>query len=140
MASLSRLLAEQLGQGRERLSAVGEDGAVDVLLARLRSQGAAASISAAAAIDQPRLASADASRGDDVPPEGLPPGARLNADGSIALDAGSRASALDARSVATAARAAARAFDPVAADARRAATAPRHRAVIERYFSGGAQP
>lgn len=67
--------------------------------------------------------------------EGLPAGAQLNPDGSITLAEQVRDAEIDEAVQQAALRAAARAFDPTAADARRATVAPRHRAVVERYFS-----
>ncbi|MBA3699358.1 MAG: hypothetical protein H0W78_10940 [Planctomycetes bacterium] len=67
--------------------------------------------------------------------EGLPAGAQLNPDGSVTLAEQVRDAEIDEAVQQAAVRAAARAFDPTAADARRAAVAPRHRAVVERYFA-----
>jgi len=67
--------------------------------------------------------------------EGLPAGAQLNPDGSVTLAEQVRDAEIDDAVQQAAARAAARAFDPTAADARRATVAPRHRAVVERYFA-----
>ena len=65
----------------------------------------------------------------------LPPGARVNPDGSITLAEQVRDPDLEAAALQEAARAAARAFDPAAADARSARLAPRHRATVGRYFA-----
>ncbi len=70
----------------------------------------------------------------------LPPGARVNPDGSITLAEQIRDPDVAAETAELAARAAARAFDPAAADARRSDLAPRHRAVVGRYFAGEATP
>jgi hypothetical protein len=67
--------------------------------------------------------------------EGLPAGAQLNPDGSVTLAEQVRDAEIDEAVQQAAVRAAARAFDPTAADARRATVAPRHRAVVERYFA-----
>jgi hypothetical protein len=67
--------------------------------------------------------------------EGLPAGAQLNPDGSVTLAEQVRDAEIDEAVQKAAVRAAARAFDPTAADARRATVAPRHRAVVERYFA-----
>lgn len=67
--------------------------------------------------------------------EGLPAGAQLNPDGSVTLAEQVRDAEIDDAVQQAAARAAAKAFDPTAADARRATVAPRHRAVVERYFA-----
>ncbi len=67
--------------------------------------------------------------------EGLPAGAQLNPDGSVTLAEQVRDAEIDESVQQAAVRAAARAFDPTAADARRATVAPRHRAVVERYFA-----
>lgn len=68
--------------------------------------------------------------------EGLPPGARLNPDGSVTLAEQVREPEVDAEAAEAGRRAAAQQFDPTAADARRASTAPRHRAAVSRYFAG----
>lgn len=65
----------------------------------------------------------------------LPPGARVNPDGSITLAEQVRDPDLEAAALQEAARAAARTFDPAAADARSARLAPRHRATVGRYFA-----
>lgn len=65
----------------------------------------------------------------------LPPGARVNPDGSVTLAEQIRDPEVAAETAELAARAAARAFDPAAADARRSELAPRHRAVVGRYFA-----
>ena len=67
--------------------------------------------------------------------EGLPAGAQLNPDGSVTLAEQISDAEIDESVQQAAVRAAARAFDPTAADARRATVAPRHRAVVEKYFS-----
>ena len=67
--------------------------------------------------------------------EGLPAGAQLNPDGSVTLAEQVRDAEVDDAVQRAALRAAAQAFDPTAADARRATVAPRHRAVVERYFA-----
>lgn len=70
----------------------------------------------------------------------LPPGARVNPDGSVTLAEQIRDPDVAAETAELAARAAARAFDPAAADARRSDLAPRHRAVVGRYFAGEPPP
>ena len=65
---------------------------------------------------------------------GLSPGARLNADGSVTLAEQVREPEVDAATAEAGRRAAAQSFDPTAADARRATTAPRHRAAVQQYF------
>jgi len=77
----------------------------------------------------------DRARLDGGAVDGLPPGARLNPDGSVTLAEQQRGAELDEAALHAATRAAARAFDPGAADARRTRVAPRHRATIERYFA-----
>ena len=67
---------------------------------------------------------------------GLAPGARLNADGSVTLAEQVREPDVDAATAEAGRRAAAQQFDPTAADARRATTAPRHRAAVQQYFGG----
>lgn len=68
--------------------------------------------------------------------EGLAPGARLNSDGSVTLAEQVREPDVDAATIESGCRAVAQQFDPTAADARRASTAPRHRAAVQRYFAG----
>jgi hypothetical protein len=65
----------------------------------------------------------------------LPSGARLNPDGSVTIAEQARDAELDDAAKDALLRAAARAFDPTAADARRATVSPRHRAAVERYFA-----
>lgn len=67
---------------------------------------------------------------------GLAPGARLNPDGSVTLAEQVREPDVDAAAAEAGRRAVAQQFDPTAADARRASTAPRHRAAVQRYFAG----
>jgi hypothetical protein len=67
--------------------------------------------------------------------EGLPAGMQLNPDGSITIAEQIRDAEIDPAIQAAAQRAAIRAFDPTAADANRATVAPRHRAVVEKYFA-----
>jgi hypothetical protein len=67
--------------------------------------------------------------------EGLPSGMQLNPDGSVTIAEQVRDAEIDPEIQAAAQRAAARAFDPTAADAKRATVAPRHRAVVEKYFA-----
>lgn len=69
----------------------------------------------------------------------LMPGATLNPDGSVTVAAQVRDAQLDEGARAQLQRAAARDFDPTAADSRRATVAPRHRAAVEAYFSGPAR-
>ncbi len=70
--------------------------------------------------------------------EGLPPSTSVEPDGSVTFATTRRDP--EPGEVAAAARAAARAFDPAAADARRAAVAPRHRAAVAQYFSTASAP
>jgi len=65
----------------------------------------------------------------------LPPGARVNPDGSITLAEQVREPEVTADALQDSVRAAARAFDPAAADASTAEVAPRHRAAVGRYFT-----
>jgi hypothetical protein len=67
--------------------------------------------------------------------EGLPAGMQLNPDGSVTIAEQVRDAEIDPAIQAAAQRAAMRAFDPTAADAKRATVAPRHRAVVEKYFA-----
>jgi hypothetical protein len=69
-------------------------------------------------------------------PEALPPGVRLNADGSLTIAETIRDPATDER-VDAARQAAVQAVDPTAADARRVRTAPRHQAAVGAYFAPG---
>jgi len=68
--------------------------------------------------------------------EGLAAGARLNPDGSVTLAEQVREPDVDAAVAEAGRRAVAQQFDPTAADARRATTAPRHRAAVQQYFAG----
>lgn len=68
----------------------------------------------------------------------LAPGATLNPDGSVTIAAQSRDAEPSDAARQDLQRAAAHAFDPAAADSRRALVAPRHREVVEAYFRNDA--
>ncbi len=70
----------------------------------------------------------------------LPPGLPDDGDGSVTLAVETRAPELDDAARRELVRAAAQAMDPARADARRAHVAPRHKAVVGRYFEAGAAP
>jgi len=71
--------------------------------------------------------------------DGLPPGARLNADGSVTLAETTREADLDEAALRELQRARRRSFDPAAADARRVRIAPRHRRAVSSYFGPDGQ-
>jgi hypothetical protein len=70
--------------------------------------------------------------------DGLPPGASVDPDGSVTFATTVREP--QAEDVTAAARAAARAFDPACADARRVQIPPRHRAAVAAYFDAATPP
>lgn len=72
--------------------------------------------------------------------EGLPPGARLNADGSVTLAESRRAADVDQAALADLQRAQQQHFDPAAADGRSASIAPRHRHAVASYFAASEDP
>ncbi len=139
MKALRARLASELKEARERLAAMGLDGGFDDAFGR-DGQGDGPG-------DGPGRGGV--SRGPGHAPlgwddplrtkgggiEGLPSGMQLNPDGSVTIAEQVRDAEIDPEIQAAAQRAAARAFDPTAADAKRATIAPRHRAVVEKYFA-----
>ena len=133
--ALATRLGEELARGAQALGECGSSDALQAALALLRGEALRRG-GREGHTDGPGHLARERGPAERIPGAqvaGLPPGARLNPDGSITLAEQMREP--DAEQLASATRAAARAFDPAAADARRAATAPRHRAVVERYFA-----
>jgi hypothetical protein len=139
LQALRERLADELAKAREKLSQLGEGNGFDEALERERNgQGR-----------EDRRGRGGVGRGPGHAPlawddplrtagggiEGLPSGMQLNPDGSVTIAEQVRDAEIDPEIQAAAQRAAARAFDPTAADAKRATVAPRHRAVVDKYFA-----
>jgi hypothetical protein len=133
---LGEHLAQELAKMRAKLEALGEDGdGFDDALQRER-RGRPGRGGVDRGPGHAPLTWEDPLRTAGGGVEGLPAGAQLNPDGSVTLAEQVRDAEVDDAVQRAALRAAAQAFDPTAADARRATIAPRHRAVVERYFAG----
>lgn len=132
---LGEHLAKELAKMRDKLAALGECEGFDEALERERG-GRPRRGGVARGPGHPPLTWEDPLRTAGGGVEGLPAGAQLNPDGSVTLAEQVRDAEVDDAVQRAALRAAAQAFDPTAADARRATVAPRHRAVVERYFAG----
>ncbi len=132
---LGEHLAKELAKARAALEALGEgqDGFNDTLERERR--GRPGKGPGERGPGHPPLTWDDPRRTAGGGIEGLPAGAQLNPDGSVTLAEQMRDAEIDDTVRQAAVRAAARAFDPTAADARRATVAPRHRAVVQRYFA-----
>ncbi len=135
-AQQQRDLAEKLRQelndrARELGTCEGCEG-LALMLEEARGRGQGAPDRGPGHTDHPQLATDRFTVGnlDD-----LPPGARVNPDGSITLAEQVREPDVTADALQDSVRAAARAFDPAAADASTAEIAPRHRAAVGRYFT-----
>ncbi len=135
--ALREHLKKELEKEREKLCKMGECEGFEEALARCRNgQGKEAGRGgvnrgpghAPMAWDDPLR-----TKGGGI--EGLPAGMQLNPDGSVTIAEQVRDAEIDPAIQAAAQRAAVRAFDPTAADAKRATVAPRHRAVVEKYFA-----
>lgn len=138
MQALAQHLAEELAKNVGKCRGAGCGDAFGLALGDLQNQpggGAPTRGPGHAALDRDER---ERMAGGSV--VGLPPGARLNADGSVTLAEQARDADLDDAATQDALRAAARDFDPAAADARRATTAPRHRSAVGRYFASESTP
>ena len=133
--ALARRLADELQKRKQGLGTCSGGTAADAFLAKLRAGsrpgrgGVDRGPGSAEISKEPRARTAG---GDQ---EGLAPGATLNPDGSVTVAAQARDAEADPAAREALRRAAAQAFDPTAADSRRATVAPRHRAAVEAYFS-----
>jgi hypothetical protein len=127
---LARKLSDELAK---RAAALGSDGAEALALALAEGQGRGDPSRGPGHAQHPQVAAERFPVGEV---EGLAPGSRLNPDGSVTLAEQVREPDVDAATAEAGRRAVAQRFDPAAADARRAATAPRHRATVQRYFAG----
>jgi hypothetical protein len=140
-AALARTLAAELAKRRAGLGTCKAGSAAEDFLARLNGRagncngngpggGGVSRGPGTADLDQgPR----DRTAGGEQ--AGLTPGATLNPDGSVTVAAQARDAEPDPAAREALQRAAAQAFDPAAADSRRAEVAPEHRAVVEAYFT-----
>ena len=131
--ALARSLAAELERRRQGLGQCRAGGAAQSFLARL-GQGAAKGwgVNRGPGTAPIERQARDRTAGGNS--QGLAPGATLNPDGSVTVAAQARDAEPDEAARAALQRSAAQAFDPAAADSRRAAVAPRHRAAVEAYF------
>ncbi len=131
--ALARSLAAELERRRQALGQSVAGAAAQALLARLR-QGANDDwgVDRGPGVAPIERQARDRTAGGSA--QGLAPGATLNPDGSVTIAAQARDAEPDEAARAALQRSAAQAFDPAAADSRRAAVAPRHRAAVEAYF------
>ncbi len=132
--ALARRLADELNKRKNGLSGEART-AAEAFLARLSAEqncdrGGPSRGPGEAPLD--RIARARTAGGDQA---ALAPGATLNPDGSVTVAAQARDAQADDAALHQLERAAARAFDPTAADSRRATVAPRHRGAVEAYFA-----
>ena len=136
--ALARHLADELAKRKQGLGGAART-AAELFLARLAAgqngsqPGSGAPTRGPGEAPLDHLARERTAGGDQAP---LMPGATLNPDGSVTVAAQARDAELDDHARAELQRAAARDFDPTAADSRRATVAPRHRAAVEAYFGG----
>lgn len=129
-------LAKRLGDELSKCKGgLGKLGLEDELEDQLRRQRGGGQGGAERGPGHPPLTWDDPLRTPGGGVQGLPAGAQLNPDGSVTIAEQVRDADLDEAALQSATRAAARAFDPAAADARRATVAPRHRAAVEKYFA-----
>ncbi len=131
--ALAQQLADELDKRKKQLGSSART-AAEAFLARLAAQQAGSGAPTPGPGEAPieQLARLRTAGGEQAP---LAPGVTLNPDGSVTIAAHARDAQLDGAARADLQRAAARAFDPTAADSRRAHVAPRHRAAVAAYFS-----
>jgi hypothetical protein len=132
LKELAKHLAEELGKCKGGLDKLGLGEGLDDQLRRQRGNGEGVPDRGP---DHAPLTWDDPLRTAGGGIQGLPAGAQLNPDGSVTIAEQIRDADLDEAALQSAVRAATRAFDPAAADARRATVAPRHRAAVEKYFA-----
>lgn len=131
--ALARRLADELQKRKQGLGTCSGATAADAFLARLRAGAGQGGVNRGpGSVEITKDPRARTAGGDQ---EGLAPGATLNPDGSVTVAAQARDAEADPAAREALRRAAAQAFDPTAADSRRATVAPRHRAAVEAYFS-----
>ncbi len=139
MKALREHLKKELEKEREKLCKMGECEGFEEELARMRKGQGQGKEGGRGGVDRgpghAPMAWDDPLRTKGGGIEGLPAGMQLNPDGSVTIAEQVRDAEIDPAIQAAAQRAAVRAFDPTAADAKRATVAPRHRAVVEKYFA-----
>ncbi len=135
---LAARISAELAKGRGKLGGAGQG--VDEELDRLRADGR----NEHGGVDQgpghPPLTWDDPRRTGGGGVQSLPAGMQVNPDGSVTVAEQVRDAEVDAQALQAAARAAARAFDPTAAEARRAGVSARHRAAVADYFKAAPAP
>ncbi len=130
--ALARSLAQQLAKRQGGLGNGKAGTAAAAFLAKLNGQTGNGGVDRGPGVAPLTREHRDRTAGGEQ--TGLAPGATLNADGSVTVAAQSRNAEPGDEARKDLQRAAAQAFDPAAADSRRAAVAPRHREVVEAYF------
>lgn len=131
---LIEALKEALDGGAETLGELGQGEALMKLLVALRMLGGGG------VARGPGRAPLTREERDPIPltrTDKLPPGAKVNNDGSVTLHTSTRDPELDDAALRALERAAAQDFEATDADARRARIAPRHRSAVGRYFETG---
>ncbi len=135
---LAARIAKELAKGRSKLGGAGED--LDQELDRLQSEGRSENGGVDKGPGHPPLTWDDPRRTAGGGVQSLPAGMQVNPDGSVTVAEQVRDAEVDAQALQAAARAAAHAFDPTAAEARRAGVSARHRAAVADYFKASALP
>jgi hypothetical protein len=132
--ALARSLAAELERRRQGLGQCRSASAAQSFLARLRQQDSANrwGLSRGPGVAPIEREPRDRTAGGST--QSLAPGVTLNPDGSVTVAAQAREAEPDEAARTALQRSAAQAFDPAAADSRRATVAPRHRAAVEAYF------
>lgn len=141
LARLAREVESQLSARRAQLARLALDGTCQARLAMLQgvaSPGRPGSGGPGGGGPSAPLTRVERGAAPVGEAQGLPPAAAVDPDGSVTFATTVREP--EPGEVAAAARAAARAFDPAVADARRAAVAPRHRAAVASYFAAVPAP
>lgn len=136
--ALARSLAQQLAQRQGGLGQGKAATAAQAFLAKLNGQVGQGGVTRGPGSSPiTREQRARTTGGEDA---GLAPGATLNPDGSVTIAAQARDAEPGEAARQDLQRAAAQAFDPAAADSRRATVAPRHREIVESYFRNDTAP
>jgi hypothetical protein len=136
--AFSKDLLDRLKQGQGK-SGLSKDGRFSLLLEGMRALDNPGKGGVNRGPGHVELTFGDKSRTPGGQSENLPTGARINPDGSVTLAEQVRDSEVDEAVAQAVVRAAAQSFGATTADARRAATAPRHRAAVEKYFAADAK-
>ncbi len=129
---LAKKLLEQLNNESKKMCQMGCN--VNEFLVRFRNNGGIAR-----GPGHVQLHEQDPTNIDTGKHEALMPGIRVNNDGSITLAETVREADISEAAMQEAVRAAAKEFNPAAADSRQSVTAPRHRYAIANYFKNNKQ-